>query len=139
VVGDAATNGTSGALSTADATINPTQSFLFDYFESPNIWIISVLADGDGDGIPDHEDECPASDLSATVVIDGCDSGVENHLLENGCTISDLVMQCAAGASNHDEFVSCVAHMTNELKKDKTINGREKGFIDSCAARANIP
>ena len=58
------------------------------------MWILfldGVLADSDGDGIPDDEDNCPNSDLSDTVVIDGCDSGVANTLLSDGCTIADLI------------------------------------------------
>jgi hypothetical protein len=43
-----------------------------------------VVSDIDGDGISDDEDACPSSDLSDTVVIDSCDSGVENVLLEGG-------------------------------------------------------
>ena len=49
--------------------------------------------DSDGDGIPDDEDACFDSDLSETVVIGGCDSGVFNTLLPTGCTISDLVTE----------------------------------------------
>ena len=37
----------------------------------------------------------------ATVVIDGCDSGVPNTVLPSGSTISDLIVACAEGASNH--------------------------------------
>ena len=97
------------------------------------------IEDQDGDGIPDGEDACPNSNLSSTVVIDGCDSGVTNHLLEGGCTISDLIAECAAGANNHGQFVSCVSHLTNGLKKDGVITGMEKGAIESCAAQADIP
>jgi Concanavalin A-like lectin/glucanases superfamily len=82
------------------------------------------------------EDECPNSDLSATVVIDGCDSGVPNTVFPSGCTISDLVVACAEGASNHGQFVSCVSHVTNDLRG--TITGQQKGAIQSCAAQANI-
>ena len=49
------------------------------------------------------------------VIIDGCDSGVENHIFEDGCTISDRIAECAAGARNHGELVSCVAHLTDNL------------------------
>jgi hypothetical protein len=84
-------------------------------------------------------DECPNSDLSATVVVDGCDSGVENTLVENGCTISDKINQCIDGASNHGQFVSCVSHLTNELKDDGIIVGKQKGAIQSCAGKAKIP
>ncbi len=76
---------------------------------------------------------------SDTVVIDGCDSGVTNYLLDNGFTITDLILQCAAEADNHGDFVSCVAHLTNDLKKAGVITGQEKGAIQSCAAQADIP
>ena len=95
--------------------------------------------DTDEDGVGDACDDCPNSDLSPTVVIDGCDTGVENVVLANGCTISDLIAECAAGASNHGQFVSCVAHLTNDLKAQGIITGRQKGVIQRCAARADIP
>ena len=44
--------------------------------------------DSDDDGIPDNEDNCPASILDPTVIIDGCDSGVENQLFDDGCTMN---------------------------------------------------
>ena len=85
------------------------------------------------------EDDCPNSDLSATVAIDGCNSGVPNTLFPTGCTISDVIAACADGASNHGHFVSCVSHLTNNLKNAGTITGPQKGAIQSCAAQANIP
>ena len=98
-----------------------------------------TLSDIDGDGISDDKDVCPNSVLSATVVIDDCDSGVPNTLLPIGCTISDLIAECAAGAKNHGNFVSCASHLTNDLKKDGIKSGEEKGKIQMCAAKAEIP
>ena len=95
-------------------------------------------ADSDCDGIPDDIDACPHSDLSATVVIGGCDSGVPNTLFANGCTIADLIAHCAASASNHGQFVSCVAELTNTLKANGAITGKQKGAIQSCAAKSSI-
>lgn len=97
--------------------------------------------DHDGDGIADNEDECPDSALSTTVVIDGCDSGVPNPVFPSGCTIPDLVAtRCAAGPSNHGQFVSCVSQLTNHLKKAGAITGQQKGAIRRCSAHAtNIP
>jgi hypothetical protein len=89
--------------------------------------------------LEENEDECPNSDVSATVVIDGCNSGVPNPVFSNGCTISDLIAACAEGASNHGQFVSCVSQVTNDLKKAGTITGQQKGAIQSCAAQADIP
>lgn len=40
---------------------------------------------------------------------------------------------------NHGQFVSCVAHETNTLKKAKIITGQQKGEIMSAAAQADIP
>jgi hypothetical protein len=77
--------------------------------------------------------------LSATVVIDGCNSGIPNTLFATGWTIADLVAACAEGASNHGHFVCCVAHLTNDLKKAGTITGQQKSAIQSCAAQADIP
>jgi hypothetical protein len=102
-------------------------------------WDVQQGEDVDGDGIPDSEDECPDSDLSTTVVIDDCNSGVPNTLFPSGCTISDLIAACAEGASNHGQFVSCVSHVTNDLKKTGIITGQQKGAIQSCAAQADIP
>lgn len=74
-----------------------------------------------------------------TVVIDGCNTGVGNRVLDDGSTISDRIAECGAGAHNHGEFVSCVAHLTNDLKHAGIITDREKGAIQSCAAKADIP
>jgi N-acetylneuraminic acid mutarotase len=101
--------------------------------------VFEPTADSDDDSVLDDEDECPDSDLSATIVIDGCNAGVPNTLFPNGCTISDLIAACAEDASSHGQSVSCVSHVTNDLHKAGTISGQQKGAIQSCAAQANIP
>jgi hypothetical protein len=93
----------------------------------------------DGDGVPDGADQCLGSDPSATVVIDGCDSGVPNTVFATGCRISDAISACADGAVSHGDFVSCVTGYTNTLKWDGVISGGQKGKIQSCAARASLP
>ena len=100
---------------------------------------IGWYPDADLDMVPDDQDACLGSDLAPTVVIDGCDSGVANPLSADGCTISDHIAQCAAGAGNHGGFVSCVTHYTNTLKKNGTISGADKGAIQTCASGASIP
>jgi len=96
-------------------------------------------SDSDGDGVPDDGDSCPESDLRATVIIEDCNSKVVNAFFEYGCTISDLVMECAENARNHGKFISCVAHLTNGLSRDGIITDPEKGAIQSCAAQNDIP
>lgn len=101
--------------------------------------LIFSLEDSDDDGVSDDEDRCLDSDLSTTVVIDSCDSGVPNTLFTSGCTISDSIADCAEDARNHGRFVSCVSDLTNNLKKAGTITGQQKGTIQSCAGQASIP
>jgi hypothetical protein len=100
---------------------------------------LQPAVDTDNDGVPDDKDECPNSDLGHTVVIDGCNSGVSNTLFPTGCTIADRIAECAEDARNHGQFVSCVSHLTNDLKNAGTITGQQKDAIESCAGRADIP
>ena len=105
----------------------------------PEMRDVGWFPDADLDGVSDTVDQCLGSNLSPTVVIDGCNSGVPNTFFFSGCTITDLVMNCAPGARNHGAFVSCVAQVTNNLKKSGIITGAQKGAIQSCAAKADIP
>jgi len=102
------------------------------------LWV--AFADADGDGVPNDEDHCPSSDLGPAIVIQGCDSGLVNRLLGNGCTLADrvalLIAESARGARNHGQFVSRVVHGLNELTKTGLITGPEQGAIQSCATRS---
>ncbi len=118
----------------ANVSMNAGPVSVFD-----NLQFGKGVIDTDGDGVSDDEDACLTSDLSATVAIDGCDSGVGNTLGADGCTISDLVGMCATGVNNHGQYVSCVAQLTRDLKKAGEISGADKGAINSCAAQSNLP
>ena len=113
-----------------DAASGGSVNFSIDSFGEP---------DADGDGVADTEDECPNSDLSATVVIDGCNSGVSNTLFPSGCTISDRIGECAEGATTHGQFTKCVSHLTDGLQKARVVTGPQKDAINRCAAGAHIP
>jgi hypothetical protein len=69
-------------------------------------------------------------------VIGGENTGVTNMLFSTGCTTSDLIAQIQAGAKNHGQFVSGVAHLTNDLAGAGLITGAQKGAIQSAAAHA---
>jgi len=115
-------------------------AFILDAVQIDNVMLaLPMPPDADGDGVADDVDQCPNSDLSATVVIDGCNSGVTNTLFPSGCKISDRIAACATGVSNHGQFVACVSKVTNELKKSGAITGQQKDAIQSCAEQANIP
>lgn len=72
------------------------------------------------------------------LVIDRCDTGVLDKIYQ-GQFISEMIYACAANAKSHGEFISCVAELTNMLKKEGIITGAEKGAIQSCAAQSNLP
>ncbi len=95
--------------------------------------------DDDNDGCADASDAHPCSNLSAIVVIDGCNSTVPNMLVSCGNSMSDLIGDCAANASNHGQFVSCVSALTNDWKAAGLITGAQKSKIVNCAAGSNIP
>lgn len=98
--------------------------------------ITPEITDTDGDGINDDVDFCPASDLSDTVVVGTNDSGVTNHLDASGCTITDEINACRVEGQNHGQFVSCVSDVADSLKGAGVISGKDKGKIQSAAARS---
>ena len=100
---------------------------------------VGWFPDADLEGLPDDVDQCPGSDLSATVVIAGTNTGVANTLLSNGCTIADLIGNAAEGAKNHGQFVSAVAHLTNALRESGVITNDQKAILQRTAAHANVP
>ena len=104
--------------------------------------------DGDGDGLNDDEDACPASILDPTVTVPAgdpgagvppstvlpCDTGVPNALMSDGCTISDLLAQCNSTTS-HKAYVKCVKSLTRELKQTGVITEKQRKAIDKCAKK----
>ena len=98
---------------------------------------LDPLNDTDRDGVCGDVDECANSNLGLTVSIAGCDSGVSNTLFPTGCTLQDRINSCGVGVQNHGEFVSCVSQLTNDLKEQGVLTGRQKGRIQRCAARSN--
>jgi hypothetical protein len=79
-------------------------------------------------------------DLTPNMISIGeCDTEVTDFLYEKkGISVSEWITQCEAEAKNHGQFVSCVTHLTNELKEAGLISGREKGAIQSCADKAKF-
>jgi hypothetical protein len=94
-----------------------------------------TFPDSDADGVADDEDCNPESDTSATIIIGTIDTGVPNQQFPNGCFMADLIAQLRANATNHGDFVSAVAQLTNQWVADGLITGKQKGKIQSAAAR----
>ena len=97
------------------------------------------ISDLDNDGVQDRYDQCQGSNINRPIIIDGCDTKVRNKVFNDGCTMSDSIAQCADRALNHGKFVACVSALTNNWKKNGMIQDKEKGTIQSCAAKSDIP
>src|SRR5207247_2113907 len=76
---------------------------------------VGWFPDADNDGLADDVDCEPHSDLSSTVVLEGCDSRAPNPLFSTGCTLSDLIAHIAANAGNHGQFMSGVSVLLKGL------------------------
>lgn len=101
----------------------------------PQLRDIGWFPDGDLDIVADDAgDQCLGSDLSATVVIGGENTGIENLFFTNGCTIRDLVAKCKAGARNHGAYVSCTANLANTLVGLGFMNKDDVGKLQSAVA-----
>jgi hypothetical protein len=49
--------------------------------------------------------------------------------------MSDLLTDLKEAAATHGDYVSAVAHLTNQWNADGLISGEQKGAIQSAAAR----
>jgi hypothetical protein len=97
---------------------------------------IGWFPDADLDGVADSADCRVHSDFRPTIIIGDENTGVPNVLFGNGCTTSDLIANLQDNAKNHGQFVSGVAHLTNELKDEGLVTGAQKGAIQSAAAHS---
>jgi len=70
-------------------------------------------------------------------VIGGIDSGVPNYALEDGCTINDLIDDERVWPSR-GAFLNHVNEVVRELLADGVITARERGYITTAAARADV-
>jgi hypothetical protein len=102
--------------------------------------------DSDGDGYADDVDDCDnsvTSLVSSTVVINGVDTGIQNtEPNAAGCTLQDLLVgaleECLDETKNHGQFVRCVSHETNKLKRARAISGKVKGKFQSFIAKMKL-
>jgi hypothetical protein len=108
-----------------------------------NISLYYPDLDCDGDTVVNADDLlCPDTVLGEDLVVGACTISGLDTILPTGCSltesITDSLAECADGVRNHGKYVSCVAHLTNGLKKQKFITGAQKGQIQSCAAQTDI-
>jgi hypothetical protein len=104
---------------------------------------------------------CPVNaDDRPTVVLNGCDSGVENRrgeyvvfpskkflfpslpasafgAIAGGCYIADLLPTCTSPfvEPNPGQYQSCIAQLTTDMRRQGIISGGEAGAIRNCASQ----
>ena len=95
----------------------------------------------DDDGVLDAQDQCSLSNLEATVIIDGCDSGIGNVLLDDplGCNIGDEIAKLVDGAKSHGQFVSRVDKFLLKLQKTGVLAPNQKHAIKVCTSQSSLP
>ncbi len=81
--------------------------------------------DSDGDGFPDDQDPCPSSDTRVTIFVGDTDTGVENDMTSDGCTLSDLIGETLSADPNAADLVQFLL----DLKAADAITAREMGQI----------
>ena len=102
--------------------------------------------DDDDDGVLDDVDACVQSDLAPTVVIDGCDTGVENRTWKSGCRLADRIAECPIGSQSGiplddpeveaRNFARCVNLMTMRWTRVGTVSLEEARAIRQCIDRS---
>ena len=99
--------------------------------------------DTDADGIPDIEDNCTQSNLEPLITIQGCDTGVANHLFPDGCSMNDLLSGYFDDTQSRWVFINKlvrwlrVLRLTIEWKREGIIDRKQAGEILRCTAKAN--
>ncbi|HXV77042.1 MAG TPA: PA domain-containing protein [Candidatus Polarisedimenticolaceae bacterium] len=81
-------------------------------------------------------DACPDSDFSPDVWIGDCDPGVANRVMDDGCTIVDVLAECALGASLDRK---CLTDKTKLLVDGKVLESRDRAAIRQCATGNGRP
>lgn len=80
--------------------------------------------------------------MSDTVVINYCDTAVTNDLLEDGCTVADLLQECYAvevaapgggGPPTNKEERACVRTTAFDLLKMGVLDRAEVRYIMRCS------
>jgi hypothetical protein len=104
------------------------------------VHVYGVLADSDGDGVPDVDDLCPDSILTPTVVFGDLDTGVENRVNADGCSLADLfaALEPASGWKNHGQVVSSSVKLVKRLLRSGDIDAAEAQALRTGAAQSNL-
>ena len=104
-------------------------------------------SDSDDDHVLDGLDACPLSDLSPTVWIGDCDSGVANLIggddltTEDGCSLADIINASARhhaeNSARHRKFIKRMVRDLISLRKAKILPRWTLGRLIRCVVRVD--
>ena len=97
--------------------------------------LVGLFPDADADGLTDPRDLCPHSILSATILSEGCDSGIPDRLDESGCTLTDDLRSILEFRTQKGEGMREIRDWLERLEEEGTIDRPERGAILACVAR----
>jgi 5'-nucleotidase len=81
---------------------------------------------------------CDAPDTRATVFTGTIDTGVANHVLNDGCTINDRILDEANTWGSKIQFLKHVTDVTQTLHRQHAISGQELARIVRSAIHSNV-
>jgi len=81
------------------------------------------VGDADGDGVADGSDSCP--DTTAGAVVDA-----------SGCSVDQLV-QCGGEWTSHGDYVSAIAHVTQQFVDGELLTSQQRANLVSVAAQSD--
>ncbi len=70
-----------------------------------------------------------------TITIGGRDTGVGDQTYE-GYAKSEWIQQCVDDSNTHGKFVTCVSHLTRDMKREGIISWKEEHVLQRYAAKA---
>jgi hypothetical protein len=83
-------------------------------------------------------DQCPQSDLRATVWTGNVDSRVANRHVSYGCTLTDVLPDAAADWPSHGAYVYAVDQKVRQLESDGVITRNEGVALRWAAGRSSV-
>ena len=93
------------------------------------------FADADGDGIADADDACPNSIMTATVIVDACNTAVANSIA-NGCSVADDMAALSQIVLNPSERANRAAAVLANLARDGGLGATAGAAIRACFPQA---
>lgn len=89
--------------------------------------------DDDNDGVVDENDVNLYSNMESIIDINGCSTGVNNFVFENGSTLADLFDEIETQEfKNYGQFKKAIAQLTEQLIINGQITEAEKDALVGC-------